>query len=160
MADENGGKPRGYVLFVWSPTGYSIRELEGEPPAVGQEVEDGRLEPRSAEILFHESVAWRREVDGDCAVEEALEAIVLSANAPTEILRDVRRHRALGRIKRIRIGMLLPWIRVMQAADRQQYGPFRVGLAYFLEWPDDFVGRLIGRANGRDNQVSARIELG
>jgi hypothetical protein len=38
---ENGSKPRGYVLFVWSPTGYSIRELEGEPPAVGQEVEDG-----------------------------------------------------------------------------------------------------------------------
>jgi hypothetical protein len=29
------------VLFVWSPTGYSIRELEGEPPAVGQSVEDG-----------------------------------------------------------------------------------------------------------------------
>ena len=29
------------MLFVWSPTGYSIRELEGEPPRVGQEVEDG-----------------------------------------------------------------------------------------------------------------------
>jgi hypothetical protein len=26
---------------VWSPTGYSVRELEGEPPAVGHEFEDG-----------------------------------------------------------------------------------------------------------------------
>jgi hypothetical protein len=43
MADENG-KSRGYWLFVWSPTGYSLRELEGEPPPVGHEFEDaGRM---------------------------------------------------------------------------------------------------------------------
>ncbi len=30
----------GYLLFVWSPAGYSLRELEGEPPQVGEEVED------------------------------------------------------------------------------------------------------------------------
>jgi uncharacterized Zn finger protein len=32
-----------YVLFVWAPTGYELREQEGEPPKVGDEVEvDGR----------------------------------------------------------------------------------------------------------------------
>ena len=30
----------GYLLFVWSPSGYSLREMEGEPPRVGEEVED------------------------------------------------------------------------------------------------------------------------
>jgi hypothetical protein len=33
----------GYVLFVWKPSGYELREREGEPPAVGAEVEhDGQ----------------------------------------------------------------------------------------------------------------------
>jgi hypothetical protein len=34
-----------YLLFVWKPTGYELREEEGEPPAVGAEVEadDGKL---------------------------------------------------------------------------------------------------------------------
>jgi hypothetical protein len=41
MADENGSGPRGYLLFVWSPTGYTLRELDGEPPAVGAEVDEG-----------------------------------------------------------------------------------------------------------------------
>jgi hypothetical protein len=40
VADENG-KSRGYWLFVWSPSGYSLRELEGEPPPVGHEFEEG-----------------------------------------------------------------------------------------------------------------------
>jgi hypothetical protein len=30
----------GYVLFVWSPAGYTLRELEGEPPQIGDELED------------------------------------------------------------------------------------------------------------------------
>ena len=30
----------GYVLFVWSPAGYAVRELEGEPPQLGHELED------------------------------------------------------------------------------------------------------------------------
>jgi hypothetical protein len=29
-----------FLLFVWSPTGYTIRELDGELPQVGQELED------------------------------------------------------------------------------------------------------------------------
>jgi hypothetical protein len=40
MAEENGGGRRGYLLFVWSPAGYKVRELEGEPPQVGREIED------------------------------------------------------------------------------------------------------------------------
>ena len=38
-ADGNG-----YLLFVWSPAGYSLRELDGELPHVGEEFdEDGRM---------------------------------------------------------------------------------------------------------------------
>jgi hypothetical protein len=35
----------GYLLFVSKPTGYELREREGEPPSVGEvvEEEDGRL---------------------------------------------------------------------------------------------------------------------
>jgi hypothetical protein len=29
-----------YVLFVWTPSGYELREREGEPPAMGTEVEE------------------------------------------------------------------------------------------------------------------------
>lgn len=29
-----------HLLFVWTPTGYQLREREGEPPAVGAEVEE------------------------------------------------------------------------------------------------------------------------
>jgi hypothetical protein len=35
--------PDGYLLFVWSPAGYELREQHGEPPAVGHELEDGNL---------------------------------------------------------------------------------------------------------------------
>jgi hypothetical protein len=38
MTDGNG---RGYLLFVWSPGGYTLREMEGEPPQVGHEFEEG-----------------------------------------------------------------------------------------------------------------------
>jgi hypothetical protein len=36
MSDGNG-----YLLFVWSPAGYALREEQGDPPAVGSEFEDG-----------------------------------------------------------------------------------------------------------------------
>jgi hypothetical protein len=29
-----------YLLFVWKSSGYELREREGEPPAVGDEVEE------------------------------------------------------------------------------------------------------------------------
>ena len=40
MAAQNG-----YLLFVSKPTGYELREREGEPPAVGEVVDEdgGRL---------------------------------------------------------------------------------------------------------------------
>jgi uncharacterized Zn finger protein len=32
-----------YLIFAWAPTGYELREQEGEPPKVGDVVEvDGR----------------------------------------------------------------------------------------------------------------------
>jgi hypothetical protein len=37
MADRNGT----YLLFIWKPTGYELREADGEVPAVGAEVEEG-----------------------------------------------------------------------------------------------------------------------
>jgi hypothetical protein len=35
MADGNGK----YLLFVWKPSGYELREAEGDIPSVGSEVE-------------------------------------------------------------------------------------------------------------------------
>lgn len=29
----------GYLIFVWSPAGYELREQEGDPPKVGDQVE-------------------------------------------------------------------------------------------------------------------------
>ena len=31
----------GYLLFVWTPAGYVLREVEGDPPPVGHEFEEG-----------------------------------------------------------------------------------------------------------------------
>jgi hypothetical protein len=36
MADHSGK----YLLFVWKPSGYELREVEGAVPAVGAEVEE------------------------------------------------------------------------------------------------------------------------
>jgi hypothetical protein len=35
MSDGNG-----YVLFVWSPAGYSLREVPGEPPEIGHQFDE------------------------------------------------------------------------------------------------------------------------
>jgi hypothetical protein len=43
MAEQNGAGARGYVLFVWSPSGYTLREQNGEPPRVGEELEEGLI---------------------------------------------------------------------------------------------------------------------
>jgi hypothetical protein len=29
-----------YLAFVWTPTGYQLREKQGEPPSVGEEIEE------------------------------------------------------------------------------------------------------------------------
>ena len=31
----------GYLLMVWSPAGYTLREMEGTPPLPGHEFADG-----------------------------------------------------------------------------------------------------------------------
>ena len=31
----------GYLLFVWSPAGYTVREEQGDPPRPGDELTDG-----------------------------------------------------------------------------------------------------------------------
>ena len=36
--------PQQYLLFVWKPSGYELVQQDGEPPAVGSQVEvDGNL---------------------------------------------------------------------------------------------------------------------
>jgi hypothetical protein len=41
VSEQNGSGMRGYLLFVWSPSGYTLREQPGELPQVGDEIEDG-----------------------------------------------------------------------------------------------------------------------
>jgi hypothetical protein len=36
MTDRSGQ----YLLFIWKPSGYELREADGEVPAVGAEVEE------------------------------------------------------------------------------------------------------------------------
>ena len=33
-----------YLLFVWKPSGYELRAREGEPPAVGDELEEDEMQ--------------------------------------------------------------------------------------------------------------------
>jgi hypothetical protein len=46
--DENGR--RGYLVFVWSPAGYTLQERSGDLPEVGTEVEDGERRFRVTKI--------------------------------------------------------------------------------------------------------------
>ncbi|HSI97064.1 MAG TPA: hypothetical protein VK926_01775 [Gaiellaceae bacterium] len=46
--DENGRG--GHLLFVWSPSGYTLRERQGDPPNVGTEVEEAERRFRVAKI--------------------------------------------------------------------------------------------------------------
>jgi len=51
MADENGTHgPDGHLLFVWSPSGWTLRQREGEPPARGATVEEGDVVLRVSKI--------------------------------------------------------------------------------------------------------------
>jgi hypothetical protein len=40
VSEENGAPAPRSLLLAWSPHGYRLRELEGEPPEVGTELED------------------------------------------------------------------------------------------------------------------------
>jgi hypothetical protein len=37
--DDGGGN--GHLVFLWSPTGYTLRDGDGPPPPVGSEFEHG-----------------------------------------------------------------------------------------------------------------------
>ena len=51
MADDNGNQTSaGYVLFVWSPAGWTLRQRDGDPPAVGETVEDGETMLRVSKL--------------------------------------------------------------------------------------------------------------
>jgi hypothetical protein len=49
MEPGSNGKV-GYLLFVWSPAGYTLVEQPGDPPVVGTEIEDGQRRYRIAKI--------------------------------------------------------------------------------------------------------------
>jgi hypothetical protein len=42
--------PGKYLLFVWKPSGYELREADGEVPAVGSEVEQDDTKLRVTKI--------------------------------------------------------------------------------------------------------------
>ncbi len=46
------GQPqqRTHLRFVWTTNGYELREREGEPPAVGEEVEEGEERLRVTKV--------------------------------------------------------------------------------------------------------------
>jgi hypothetical protein len=39
-----------YLLFIWKPTGYELREAEGEVPSVGAEVEQDEQKLRVTKV--------------------------------------------------------------------------------------------------------------
>jgi hypothetical protein len=39
-----------YLLFVWKPSGYELREAEGDVPSVGSEVEQDELKLRVTKV--------------------------------------------------------------------------------------------------------------
>lgn len=39
-----------YLAFVWTPAGYQLREKEGGPPAVGDEVEEDGTRLRGVKV--------------------------------------------------------------------------------------------------------------
>jgi hypothetical protein len=51
MSDENGHHhDSSYVLFVWSPAGWTLQQRDGEPPPVGATVENGETLLRVSKI--------------------------------------------------------------------------------------------------------------
>jgi hypothetical protein len=40
----------GYLLFIWKPSGYELREADGEVPAVGAEVEQDNVTMRVTKV--------------------------------------------------------------------------------------------------------------
>lgn len=41
-----------HLLFVWKPTGYELRERDGDPPPVGSEVEEDDVRMQVIKVAF------------------------------------------------------------------------------------------------------------
>jgi hypothetical protein len=48
--NSDGRPAQTHLLFVWRPTGYELHEREGEPPAVGSEVDVGDRSERVTKV--------------------------------------------------------------------------------------------------------------
>jgi hypothetical protein len=48
---EDGRPQEGkHLRFVWTPNGYELREREGDPPGVGEEVEENETRLRVTKV--------------------------------------------------------------------------------------------------------------
>jgi hypothetical protein len=51
MTESNGNQSTAsYVLFVWSPAGWTLQQRDGDPPAVGETVESGETTLRVVKL--------------------------------------------------------------------------------------------------------------
>ena len=50
MSAMDGNGRGGYLVFVWSPAGYTLETRSGEPPHVGAQLEEGERRFRVAKI--------------------------------------------------------------------------------------------------------------
>jgi hypothetical protein len=48
--DNGASKPSGHLLFVWSPSGWTLQEREGDAPPPGTTVEDGERRLRVSKL--------------------------------------------------------------------------------------------------------------
>jgi hypothetical protein len=49
MSDWNG-TPGGHLLFLWSPSGWTLQERQGDAPSVGATVQDGERTLRVSKV--------------------------------------------------------------------------------------------------------------
>ena len=47
---ENGQRHTTHLRFVWKTTGYELREREGEPPGLGEEVQEDEIRLRVTKV--------------------------------------------------------------------------------------------------------------
>lgn len=51
MTDQNGSQgAASHLLFVWSPSGWSLQHRDGEAPGVGETVEEGETTLRISKL--------------------------------------------------------------------------------------------------------------
>jgi hypothetical protein len=50
LMEDGQPQSRTHLRFVWTANGYELREREGEPPGIGEEVEEGAQRLRVTKI--------------------------------------------------------------------------------------------------------------